>query len=46
MKNTLSDITTREMVFISSYPPRECGIATYSQDLIFAVQNKFKKTFN
>ena len=32
-----------EIVFITSYPPRECGIATYSQDLIFALNNKFKK---
>ena len=22
-----------EILFITSYPPRECGIATYSQDL-------------
>lgn len=25
--------TLPEIVFITSYPPRECGIATYSQDL-------------
>lgn len=41
----MADKTHREIVFISSYPPRECGIATYSQDLIFALKNKFKKTF-
>jgi glycosyltransferase involved in cell wall biosynthesis len=29
-----------------SFPPRECGIATYSQDLIFALNNKFTKSFN
>lgn len=34
-----------EIVFITSYPPRECGIATYSQDLIFALNNKFRKSF-
>lgn len=34
-----------EVLFITSYPPRECGIATYSQDLIFALNNKFKKSF-
>ncbi len=34
-----------EILFISSYPPRECGIATYSQDLILAIQNKFEKSF-
>jgi glycosyltransferase involved in cell wall biosynthesis len=30
-----------EVLLISSYPPRECGIATYSQDLIRALNNKF-----
>lgn len=34
-----------EIVFISSYPPRECGIATYSQDLIKALNNKFDQSF-
>jgi glycosyltransferase involved in cell wall biosynthesis len=45
MKNTVSDKNQHEIVFITSYPPRECGIATYSQDLIFALKNKFKNTF-
>lgn len=35
-----------EILFISTFPPRECGIATYSQDLIFALNNKFSKSFN
>ncbi|CAM3575893.1 glycosyltransferase [Flavobacterium psychrophilum] len=35
-----------EILFITSYPPRECGIATYSQDLISALNNKFKKSFD
>jgi len=34
-----------EIVCITSYPPRECGIATYSQDLIAALKNKFEKSF-
>ncbi len=34
-----------EILFISSFPPRECGIATYTEDLIFALNNKFKKSF-
>jgi glycosyltransferase involved in cell wall biosynthesis len=35
-----------EILFISSYPPRECGIATYSQDLIKAINNKFSNSFS
>lgn len=35
-----------EILFITSYPPRECGIATYSQDLIKALNNKFSYSFN
>ena len=35
-----------EILFITSYPPRECGIATYSQDLINALNNKFENSFH
>ncbi len=35
-----------EILFISSFPPRECGIATYSQDLIKALDNKFINSFS
>jgi len=41
--------TTRhipEILFITSYPPRVCGIATYSQDLIKALSNKFDHSFS
>ncbi len=34
-----------EILFITSYPPRQCGIATYSQDLIKALNNKFHHSF-
>ncbi len=34
-----------EILLITSYPPRECGIATYSQDLIKALVNKFDHSF-
>lgn len=34
-----------EILIITTFPPRECGIATYSQDLILALKNKFKKSF-
>lgn len=30
-----------EVLFITTYPPRECGIATYTQDLILAIQKGF-----
>ncbi len=35
-----------EILFITSYPPRECGLATYSQDLMKALNNKFSESFN
>lgn len=34
-----------EILFLTSYPPRECGIATYSQDLVKALNNKFNRSF-
>jgi hypothetical protein len=35
-----------EIVFITSYPPRECGIATYSQDLLTALHKQFSNSFS
>ncbi|WP_396192244.1 glycosyltransferase family 4 protein [Flavobacterium sp.] len=34
-----------EILFITTYPPRECGIATYTQDLRNAIQEKFGNSF-
>ena len=34
-----------EVLFITTFPPRECGIATYSQDLINALNNQFEDSF-
>jgi glycosyltransferase involved in cell wall biosynthesis len=34
-----------EILCITTYPPRECGIATYSQDLVKALNNKFNDSF-
>ena len=39
-----SDLT--EILFITSYPPRECGIATYSQDLIKSLNKKFSNSLS
>jgi glycosyltransferase involved in cell wall biosynthesis len=35
-----------EILFITSYPPRVCGIATYSQDLVKALNNKFSTSLS
>lgn len=34
-----------EILFITSFPPRECGIATYSQDLVNALTDQFEDSF-
>ncbi len=34
-----------EILFVTSFPPRECGIATYSQDLVNALNGKFSNSF-
>jgi glycosyltransferase involved in cell wall biosynthesis len=36
---------TPQILFVTSFPPRECGIATYSEDLIKALNNKFENSF-
>lgn len=35
-----------QVLFISSYPSRECGIATYSQDLLNSLEKKFRNSFS
>jgi len=35
-----------EIVCITSFPPRVCGIATYSQDLIAELKLKFGSSFD
>jgi glycosyltransferase involved in cell wall biosynthesis len=35
-----------EVLVITSYPPRVCGIATFSQDLIRAINNKFSNSIS
>lgn len=35
-----------DILFVTSFPPRECGIATYSHDLINALTNQFSNSFS
>jgi glycosyltransferase involved in cell wall biosynthesis len=44
MKNKTVELS--EILFITSYPPRVCGIATYSHDLIKALDNKFSNSLS
>lgn len=34
------------ILFITTFPPRECGIATYTQDLILTLNKSFGESFN
>jgi hypothetical protein len=33
-----------KMLIVSSYPPRECGLATFSNDIVNAVKTVFGDT--
>ncbi|HSU27852.1 MAG TPA: glycosyltransferase [Chitinophagaceae bacterium] len=46
MKNEMRENKLPGILFITSYPPKECGIATYSQDLVRALHNKFDHSFH
>jgi hypothetical protein len=39
-------IETNEVLIISSFPPRECGIANYTKDLVNSLEIKFKSSIN
>ena len=43
-QGNLNDLA--EILFITPYPPRECGIATYSRELIKALNNKFSNSLS
>ncbi|MDD3037847.1 glycosyltransferase [Bacteroides sp.] len=36
----------RKIICITTYPPRECGIATFAQDLVRAIQSKFGESYS
>lgn len=42
-KNTIN--YKPEIIFISTFPPKVCGIATYCQDLIKSLELKFRESF-
>ena len=46
MKNDTSLNEPTEILVITSYPPKECGIATYSQDMIKAINHKFSHSIS
>ncbi|GEC73290.1 Glycosyltransferase involved in cell wall bisynthesis [Flavobacterium flevense] len=50
LKNTTtfskSSKTLPKIQFIATYPPRECGIATYTYDLKNTLENKFDRCFD
>jgi hypothetical protein len=43
-KNTIYHIP--EIIFISTFPPKVCGIATYCQDLVQSLKLKFRESFS
>lgn len=47
-KNNYTEFAQKlpEVLFISTFPPRECGIATYTQDLIDNLETQFDKSFS
>jgi glycosyltransferase involved in cell wall biosynthesis len=36
-KNSLADVVMNKIAYVSSYPPRECGIATFTKNLVVAL---------
>lgn len=45
MKVAVHTINLPEVLVISTFPPRECGIATYTQDLVKSLNNQFDQSF-
>ncbi len=47
MHNTPPTLYTQPQIYcITTYPPRECGIATYTHDLIHAIHTKFSLSYS
>jgi len=45
-KKSRKDDAFPEILFLTTFPPRQCGIATYSQDLIQAMEKQFVYSFD
>jgi glycosyltransferase involved in cell wall biosynthesis len=45
-KNTTTQEVLPEILVITTFPPRQCGIATYSQDLIKALNDHYVDSFS
>lgn len=45
MNVSVHPINLPQVVILSTFPPRECGIATYTQDLVKSLNNQFDQSF-
>ncbi|RZJ69815.1 MAG: glycosyltransferase [Flavobacterium sp.] len=45
-KKGRKDDVLPEILFLTTFPPRQCGIATYSEDLIKAMEKQFVYSFD
>lgn len=43
--NSMKDFITG-VAFVSTFPPRACGIATFTTDLINAIEEKFSENYH
>src|SRR3989344_264988 len=46
MHKMQKEVENSEIVYIGTYPPRECGIATFTKDLTSAIQQKLPEEVN
>ena len=41
----VAPVATQSLVMITTYPPKECGLATFASDLVQAIQNQFSSSY-
>jgi len=39
-------VVSQSLVMITTYPPKECGLATFASDLVQAIQNQYRSSLN